>query len=632
MVWIGPGCPAGVLWAANSWHTRAVEAAPALRISLLVADREGRLGCLELRFAAMVPRGALAIDPGGAAAGSPVDAGEAAIWLGVRDAEDELEDMLEALGEGSVELPAGDGPEYYAVFIAGAASEALARAVLAGSIERVTDHGYVTRAPMAAAALRAHIAGTPVIAVVAGSEYQYRFWESIYVWQQEDPHTYHRDGDGGVKITDERLPAAMRSVLAGVARLDVDFAGPGTLRLGECCQPEEVVAVFPGGAGGDELAVRARFEAHRAACRELRACARPDALFRAGSRLWVPDRLVAVGAVLRADRLATWFPEYDLSISDWKTRRQYVDARDVTRETYSQHPANLLDERHVVLRRLVEAMPIFALGDDLGARGPGSGAWWRARGARVYTVEFIRTADDFFLASAEGPGTDRRVSGPFIAVEAAMGGDEGAGRERQREDLIERILLAVSDGRVDPRGMYVAELWLALAGGPSLMLFAPEERGPYIAMEEAALAEVVARAATHGHIVDEVIHCCQAAEARGEREFMLPYVDWARIERQDAVTLRSGDDKDLDVVVAVDGASELTLPARRQWVLGRESAAWSPAVELAWREQAFRRHAQRRKAAPTSGPARRLGAVAFVMVVLVVVAVLFAVSRGGMRW
>ena len=155
--------------------------------------------------------------PGGAAAGSPVDAGEAAIWLGVRDAEDELEDMLEALGEGSVELPAGDGPEYYAVFIAGAASEALARAVLAGSIERVTDHGYVTRAPMAAAALRAHIAGTPVIAVVAGSEYQYRFWESIYVWQQEDPHTYHRDGDGGVKITDERLPAAMRSVLAGVA-------------------------------------------------------------------------------------------------------------------------------------------------------------------------------------------------------------------------------------------------------------------------------------------------------------------------------------------------------------------------------------------------------------------------------
>jgi hypothetical protein len=609
-----------------------MEPAPALRSFLLVADRQGRLGCLELKLAAMVPRGALAVDPRGSAVGSPLDMGEAAIWLNVRDAEDELEDMLEGVGEGDVELPTSEEPDYYEVFIAGAASEALERAVLAGVIERVTDHGYVTRAPMAAAALRVHLVGTRVIAVEAGSQSQYRFWESIYVWQQDDPHTYHRDGEGGVKITDERLPPAMRSVLAGVARLEVDFAGLGALRLGECCEPEEVVAAFPGGVEGDEVAVRARFEAHRAACRDLQACTRPDALFRIGSRPWVPDRMVAVGAVLRTDRLATWFPDYDLMISDWKSRRQYVDARDVTKETDPRHPANLLTERHPHLRRLVEAMPIFALGDDHGERGPGSGAWWRARGARVYTVEFIRTAEDFFLASAEGPGLDRSVSGPLFAIEDATAGAYGGGRERRRDDLIERILLAVSDGRVDPRAMYVAELWAALAGGPSLMVFAPEERAQYIDMQEAALAEVVARAAVHGHIVDELIACYQAAEARGEREFMLPYFDWGQIEHQDAVTLRNGNDKDNDVVVAIDGASEITLPARRQWVLDRDPKAWIPEVERVWIEAAFRRHAERRKAAPRSDPTRTLGAVAFVLVALVVVGVLVAVSRGGVRW
>jgi hypothetical protein len=570
-------------------------------------DREGRIGALELGSTALLPRGALLLGEPDAT----LDLHRAAAWLAVYALSEDFEDLVKE-GDGVHALAPDDVAAHYGVLIDGAPSAALTRAVEAGRLDAARVHAsatreplqaraYVTRAPLRASELDACLLGTRVVGSSSGAEL-YMFWESIFLWrQQKDGYTYALEGEGHGRADD--LPPEWRAALKGVPRLDVDFSAVRGFLLADVCTADDLV---PASATGDidERALRRRFDLHGSAAREAQDAARPDARFKIGEAPWVPDRLACRGRVLLTEPLATWFPDFDLEISDWKDRRHYVDARDVTAATFRQHPATLLHERHVHLRKLADMTPIFALGRD-----PREHDRLRDLGARVYTVGFVRTADDGFEARMEGPGVKRSLTGAFRYIEDAA----RTGAHGDREELIERILHALTDGRVDQCAMYLAEEWAALAGAGSLLGFSADEREAYLDSREASLDEVLARARAHRGIVDLALTIVGEAEAACDRGLQLPWLGDAKLARREAFEIRAGG----GITVAVDGEPTLAVPAERgRIVLHAEPRSWLPEAER-------RRRAQPRAVVPA--PPNRTGwFVAIMLAGLVIFFVLVA--------
>jgi hypothetical protein len=568
-------------------------------------DREGRIGALALRAAALIPRGARLLDE----PDSTLDLHRAAAWLGVYAFSEDFEALLEE-GDDAHAPPPDDAAVHHAVLIDGASSEALTRAVDAGRLDVARVHAsatreplqaraYVTRAPLRVSELEACLLGTRVVGSISDPEL-YRFWESIFLWlQEQDGYTYALDGEGHCGIDD--LPPEWRAALGGVPRLEVDFSAVREFVLEDVCSADDLV---PASALGDvdERALRRRFDLHASAAREVKHAILPDARFKLHEAPWVPDRLACRGRLLLTEPLATWYPSFDLEISDWKITRHYVDARDVTAATFPQHPAALLHERHVHLRRLVGMMPIFALGgNDLEHQR------MRGLGARVYTVGFVRTADGWFKAHMEGPGVKRGLTGALRYIEDAAGTET----HDDPEVLIKRILHALTDGRVDQCTMDLAEVWAALIDAD----FSAEDREAELDDREAALDEVLTRARAHRGIAELALTIVGEAEATGELRFELPWIGGAKLERREAFEIRAGD----DITVDVDGKPTLAVPAGRgRIVLAAEPRPWLPEAERRRRAQ------QRRPFVPA--PPNRIGCLVAIVLAGLVLFFVFIVA------
>jgi hypothetical protein len=292
---------------------------------------------------------------------------------------------------------------------------------------------------------------------------------------------------------------------------------------------------------------------------------------------WLPGRLHVAGTVLSTEPLATWWVAFDQVITDWKQTRYYVDARDVAADGFPHHPARLLGDAFPRLRALLAVTPVFALGDDLRAA--------RIPGARVYSVGFARNADDFFSASASGPGIDRRLAGPLHDIEVSL--CSGGMNPDAREALIDRILERLTDGRLSRRSLDLAEMWSALAGGPSLFVFDGEgERREYLGVREDGFEEVFTRAGSHLGEYEAILAALRTAEAAAVDRVELPGLGpgWRATAR--AATIKGPPTRPgggPDVIVDCDGASEIVLPERRGWGLYRPLAPYEPSAVRAWR-------------------------------------------------
>jgi len=169
---------------------------------------------------------------------------------------------------------------------------------------------------------------------------------------------------------------------------------------------------------------------------------------------WILGRIFVDGRTVRTTPLETWWTDFDQSVTDWKCTRFYVDARDVTKESFRHHPAHSLTHNltrnQQRLMKLLELTPIFAIGSD-----PREVATFQKRGARVYSIGFSRNADNYLTVSAMGPGLSRKIEGPLHLVEAAVR-EQGRARGEMPlalggEILVDRIMRAVSDGRLSRR-------------------------------------------------------------------------------------------------------------------------------------------------------------------------------------
>lgn len=300
---------------------------------------------------------------------------------------------------------------------------------------------------------------------------------------------------------------------------------------------------------------------------------------------WAPGSLHVGAAIIETDPLATWWVDFDQIISDWKQDRVYVDARDVSPATFAHHPAKLLDGRSPRLRALLEQTPALALGEARQARPP--------PGARVYTVGFVRTADDYFSVRAEGPTMKRTLGAPFLDLEAAM--EARHDEHPSREALIDRILAQITDGRLTRRSLDLAEMWSALAGGPSMFFFeGPAERLEYLHVLEASLEEAFARFERHRTEHEAIIAALAAAEASGARRIELPVVGWARREEVPARRLAGKRTRPAGggvggVVIDCDGERSIHLAALHRWILEAPTPAFEPEASRAWRAGAAAR-------------------------------------------
>ncbi|MFN7131350.1 MAG: hypothetical protein ACK4N5_04665 [Myxococcales bacterium] len=302
---------------------------------------------------------------------------------------------------------------------------------------------------------------------------------------------------------------------------------------------------------------------------------------------WAPGRLYVDGATVETDPLATFWVEFDQVVSDWKQERAYVDARDVSPKTFPHHPSRLLGEGFPRLRALLAVTPVLALGDAAAARA--------IPGARVYRVGFVRTADDYFTADAEGPGLKRHLGAPFLALEDVVGARRGgyAGREA----LIDRVLSHLTGGRLTRRSLDLAEMWSALVGGPSMFIFEDDERREYLDVLEASLEEAFARADEQRAEHEAIEAALREAEEGGAARVELPGLGWAERWELPRLTIAGKREPPRDgsvggVIVDCDGKAKVTLPAMHGYRLRAPVPAFVPAAMCAWQARAMERHAR----------------------------------------
>lgn len=317
---------------------------------------------------------------------------------------------------------------------------------------------------------------------------------------------------------------------------------------------------------------------------------------------WVLGRFYVDDRVITTEALATWWTEFDQMITQWKSTRYYVDARDVSKESFPHHPAHWVDEKLPRLAELLALTPIFALGDDHGAMEK-----LRKRGARVYSIGFVRTADDFLEVTARGPGLSRRLAGPLQHVEAAVGvrrrKTRNASLTPTGETLIDRIMRAASDGRLSPRSLDLAEMWSALSGGPSCFVFDEQERNEYIATLESAFEEIHARGQTQSELVRGILAELERAEQAEEKETNLDELGRAdrrllpAIEIEGTPNIKYGSVE--GVFVEWDGRSKAKMPAEHPWVLRTQPEKFVPAARKVWLDkipERMRRNVERMNA------------------------------------
>jgi hypothetical protein len=300
---------------------------------------------------------------------------------------------------------------------------------------------------------------------------------------------------------------------------------------------------------------------------------------------WILGRFYVDEQVICTEALETWWTEFDQMITQWKSTRYYVDARDVSKESFPHHPAFWIDNKHPRLAELLAITPIFALGDDYRALEK-----LRKSGARVYSVGFVRTADDFLEVSALGPGLNRRLAGPLPHVEAAVGSRKKRSRHGATtptgETLIDRIMRAASKGRLSRRSLDLAEMWSALSHGPSFFVFDEEERREYVSMLESAFAEIHERWKTQNELAGGILAELQRAEQAEEKTTNLEKLGWAdrqllpAIEIEGTPNIKWGSVE--GVFVEWDGRSKAKLPSEHQWVLRNHSPKFIPAARKVW--------------------------------------------------
>jgi hypothetical protein len=304
---------------------------------------------------------------------------------------------------------------------------------------------------------------------------------------------------------------------------------------------------------------------------------------------WWPGRLHVDGHRLETEPLATWWTRFDQCISDWKSERVYVDARDVTPANFEHHPAKRLGPDYPRLSALLEVTPVFALGN---ATIPG---------ARVYRVGFERRVDDTFWVSAHGPRLNREFSAPFLSLEKAI----GARASRDREWVIDRVLEAMTQGRLTRRSLDLAEMWSALCGGPSMFHFEEDERDEYLRVLESSFEEAFERVEAGS---DREAYEAILEQLNGDADTVeLPGLGRATRRRAPRVTVAATvqpGSRELGIVVDVDGKSKLSLRERVQYQLLRPLPGFEAKAYRAWRAKdgermrrtQARNEAERRKA------------------------------------
>lgn len=294
---------------------------------------------------------------------------------------------------------------------------------------------------------------------------------------------------------------------------------------------------------------------------------------------WYPGMVVANSRSLLTDPLATWYPEYALDLTQWKSRRFYVDSRDVDEGSWADHPGHAIPASKKKLRELVALAPVFALGDR-----PEAAASLRERGARTYEVAFSRTGGDGLAVTADGPEGRRRFSGSIHELPF----------DPHRYDAVNRILGAMSDGRLSERSMDLAELLGALNGDDTHLVFTEAERDEYIEVLDRSLKQVFARARKRPERGRAIVAALAEADARGATTLtdvadLGPAMLHVMEEQRLSSTRVAG--RPLDGVL-VEGLDEdtLRLPERRTWVLYQPPKLWLPPAEEAWRAGAGERH------------------------------------------
>lgn len=300
---------------------------------------------------------------------------------------------------------------------------------------------------------------------------------------------------------------------------------------------------------------------------------------------WILGRFYVDERVIRTEALETWWTEFDQMITQWKSTRYYVDARDVSKESFPHHPAHWVENKHPRLAELLAITPIFALGDDHGALEK-----FRKSGARIYSIGFVRTADDFLEVTALGPGLNRRLAGPLQHVEAAV----GSGKKKTRhgvttptgETLIDRIMRAASKGRLSRRSLDLAEMWSALSRGSSFFVFDEEERIEYIGTLESAFAEIQERGKTQSELVGGILAELHRAEQSEEKTTNLDKLGWTdrhflpALEIEGTPNIKWGSVE--GVFVEWDERSKAKLPSEHQWVLRNGSPKFIPSARKVW--------------------------------------------------
>jgi hypothetical protein len=258
-------------------------------------------------------------------------------------------------------------------------------------------------------------------------------------------------------------------------------------------------------------------------------------------------------------------------------------------------------------------------------------------GARVYRVGFERRADDVFWVSVHGPRARREFSAPFLNLEKAL----GARATRDREWVIDRVLDAMTKGRLTRRSLDLAEMWSALCGADgaaSLFHFDDDERVEYLRVLESSFEEAFERVDAEG----------ERARAEAILELLggggdtveLPGLGRATRQRAPRVTIaatvRPGS-RELGIVVDVDGKSKLTLREQVRYQLLRPVPGFEAEAYRAWRakdgERMRRTHARLEAERRKAQRAAKRGLLLTVLLLLVLIggpcAYLFSKSSPG---
>ena len=282
-------------------------------------------------------------------------------------------------------------------------------------------------------------------------------------------------------------------------------------------------------------------------------------------QLWVPGELWVEPEEGRlvTGPLAGWWIDHE-DIREWKDTHAYVAAAELG-DARIPHPRTLLRDEHRHLRELLARTPLLEIPEAVPLEAVGD--------ATVFTVGFARNADDAFAVTVtRGRDQLAHVGGASIDLEQAAGLDVEADEE---VDLFDRILRAVSGGRLDGWSISLAGYWHALCASQTLL---PVERE--LALREAMLGEVLAHAEPSRESARAI-----ASRLRGADE-EVPLYGTTRRTHRPALALAHAGDGELDAQVKIGGASSLALPAEDEWHVGAVEAWTPPSLAQLYDEQA----------------------------------------------